>query len=460
MIERIEWESHSDELLSPFMRGKGERPLRITLHSESLIDLSSDEKEAIQIMRELGNLVELNVFETGPSDFPQIVIGESDPKDDVIPVKLIHKGEIIKYTGVYPKNQLYITAEHLIDPQKQNKETIKEMFDTLVIALAHKKVGGDILITKSPILLSKRDQQIIKETCPYNPLEAGKLVGLFLRSRNIYTYQAGPNFQANTTQGLFYWVLARFHLPHMWRYFSACVLSQQIRGDDTLELGESILIRAVRALQARDYIGMQFFISQNDNTEDQIMYHFDYLTLVLSGALDAQAIIANRVYNAITNERYAKFHWKDFKNALNTTISKSLYTLISKTEFENLHTLLHELRNTIHGAALKTFTYYKSGKQRQTLISIPQPTDNKLLEAAKVLGGKNEWGLIEGSDIWLEPYTYSTTLVRESLKAIDEIAATTEVARLFPPGSTIPSLQTEAPNDDIFSLGKRFSLLA
>ena len=43
MIERIEWEEHIGELRSPFVRGPGERPLRLTLHSQSLVDLTDDE---------------------------------------------------------------------------------------------------------------------------------------------------------------------------------------------------------------------------------------------------------------------------------------------------------------------------------------------------------------------------------------------------------------------------------
>ena len=58
MIERIEWDkltSSPNELSSPFMRGKGERALRITLHPESLTDLSGEEKDAMELLRELGN---------------------------------------------------------------------------------------------------------------------------------------------------------------------------------------------------------------------------------------------------------------------------------------------------------------------------------------------------------------------------------------------------------------------
>ena len=56
MIERIEWNNHPNELPSPFMRGKGERPLRITFHSQSLINLSDEENSIVELLRELVKL--------------------------------------------------------------------------------------------------------------------------------------------------------------------------------------------------------------------------------------------------------------------------------------------------------------------------------------------------------------------------------------------------------------------
>ena len=122
------------------------------------------------------------------------------------------------------------------------------MLNVLVLAQAHRSVEGDILVTESPLLLNNRSQTVVSKTNPRTPLEASRLVGLFLRSRNIYVYRAGPKFKASFDQGMFYWILARYHLPNMWRYFSACVAAGKTRGDDIQELGEAVLVRAVRAL--------------------------------------------------------------------------------------------------------------------------------------------------------------------------------------------------------------------
>jgi len=463
MIERIEWDkltSNLNELHSPFTRGEGERPLRITFHSQSFTNLSEEDKAAIELLRELAKLKELEAFETSPGDFPHIVLSEPDPKDDFIPVKLMRRDTLLMSTLVWNKRQWPIIAERLVSLNRQNKETVQEMLNVLILAQAHRSVGGDIFITKSLLLLSNRST--INETNPRTPLEAAQLVGLFLRSRNIYAYRAGPKFKASFGQGMFYWILARYHLPNMWRYFSACVAAGKTRGDDIQELGEAVLVRAVRALQARDAIGVQFYVPQNNNTGDQIMYHFDYLTLVLAGAIDAQARVAHRAYCLSTREWLAYFYKKEFRAALAQNGAQELQTLSSKKTFGSLLTLLYKPRNTIHGAALKTFSYEGRSGPRHTLIAVTQPIGQKLLDAGEQLGGAEEWGLTSGfnNEVWLEPYSYATALVKESLAAINEIAAATDVSRLFKDGQPIPPLMEAAPKNSEFMWGKRLSLLA
>ena len=122
MIERIEWDrlsSSPSKLSSPFMRGKGERPLRITLHSESLAALSGEEKEAIELILELGNLPEIEIFETRPGNLPHIVVREAKPEDDFIPVELIHKGTLQLSTLVWNKRQWPIIAARMVSPNNR-----------------------------------------------------------------------------------------------------------------------------------------------------------------------------------------------------------------------------------------------------------------------------------------------------------------------------------------------------
>jgi hypothetical protein len=464
MIERIEWSgrTHLGELPSPFMRGKGERPLRITLHSDSLAQLPGEEMAAVAVLREFGHLPEIQALETEPGDFPHIEVGTLDPEADIIPVRIVSGGELHMLTSIPFPRQWPDIARHLVDQPSMDHQDVSAMLDLLVMAQAHYSCHGDILVTSSPLLLKHRNKTWLREANPCTPLEAAQIVGLFLRSRDIYTYKAGPKYRGNFDRGMFYWVLARHRLPSMWRYFSACVAASKIRGDDIQELGESILVRAVRALEARDDIGVQFYIPQNNNSRDQTMYHFDYLTLVLAGALDAQARVAHRAYQVSkSDERYASFRRDDFRKALKGSGARELCNLFDNQRFEDILTLLYELRNTIHGAALKTLGYQRASEAELTFSVVPQFVGQKLWEAGERLGGAEEWGLTPGfQEIWLEPYSYATALVKESLNVIDAVSAATDVNRLFPSSQSIPSLSEEPSKDSVFTWAERIALLA
>ncbi len=463
MIERIEWNRKSsiDELPSPFMRGVGERPLRITLHSESLVNLSGDEEEALELVIELANLPEIEIFRTAPGKFAHILVDEPKTEDDIIPVRLISENAPPLYTGVWNKKQWPQLTASLLSPSKQNDKTISDAQKELVLAQAHHSIGGDILITKSPFLQDNRSCSFISETNPRTPLEAAQLIGLFLRSRENFVYRASSKVRMATNRGSFYWVLTRERIPNMWRYFSACVSAGKERGDDLQYLGEAILVRSARALEARDAIGIEFYKPPASTKGDQIMYHFDYLTLVLAGAIDAQARVASRIYQMNTKEYNASFRNKKFRKTLKESGAHRLNKLSSSEKFISLLTLLYELRNTIHGAALKTFTYQGAHGPQQTLLEIPEPMRQGILSAVDQLGGVDEWGLdTTFNKVWLEPYSYSIALVRETILAIDEIAASTDVRLLFQgDGQPVPALIEGTPSNSIFSWGRRFSFL-
>lgn len=463
MIECIDWNrtAHFGKFPNPFMRGDGERPLRITLHSESLREITGQSMDAVALLRELGHLPQIELLETEPGNFSHIEVDAFDPKSDIINVRIVSRDGVIKtYAGINNPRQWPDIAAHLAGQHNPGHQKAREMLDVLIKSQAHYEIDGDILVTMSPLLLGNRDKNWVREANPRTPAEAAQIVGLFLRSRNNYTYRAGLNIKMSFNRGLFYWVLARHRLPNMWRYFSACVAASKTHGDDLQGTGEAILVRAVRALEARDAIGIQFYLPQNNETRDQMMYHFDYLTLVLSGALDAQARVANSVYQINKKERLIGFQREDFVKALKSGDAQALYNFVSSQRFKDIKTLLYNLRNTIHAAALKTMAYHESSRPEHSFVAVPAAIGNSVWEAAERLGSTDRWGLSKKHQ-WalLEPYSYSTSLVEESLSAIDTIASNTDVRRLFPNNNPTPDLKDTAPLNSEFIWGERLALL-
>ncbi len=277
------------------------------------------------------------------------------------------------------------------------------------------------------------------------------MVGLFLRSRDNYTYSAGRSGRVAFDRGLFYWILMRHRLPAMWRYFGACVLAEKVRQDDIVYLSQSILTRCERAIQARDKIGEQFYVPQGNNSRDAIMYHFDYLTLLLAGALDAQARIAHRAYKiSKPRENDVSFRRPPFLKALEQSASP-LFALVTDSHNRDIIELIYLPRHTIHGAALHPLAYQDGAKPELSFVSVPQQDSESLWQMTERCGSAEKWGLTRIAQmILLEPYTYATTLVDEGLKLINKIALMTDVVRLFPQNYAIPEIKDQPPEDKVF----------
>jgi hypothetical protein len=115
----------------------------------------------------------------------------------------------------------------------------------------------------------------------------------------------------------------------MWRYFGACVHAAKARNDDITYLGNTVLVRLQRALQARDEIGFRFYQPQDNSMREEVPYHFDYLTLLLVGALDAQARVAHRTYRLTLQERRATFHDDGLIRQLKSSGADGFYSVVS-----------------------------------------------------------------------------------------------------------------------------------
>src|SRR3954447_7626926 len=74
MIERIMWpEPQRGEPECPFLRGAGERSLRLTFHSATLTNLPRSEAAAFEALQDLAHHPLLDVVQTGPGEFPSLM---------------------------------------------------------------------------------------------------------------------------------------------------------------------------------------------------------------------------------------------------------------------------------------------------------------------------------------------------------------------------------------------------
>jgi len=283
-----------------------------------------------------------------------------------------------------------------------------------------------------------------------SPKDTIKIIGLLLRSRGSYNLKICHVLYTSSQDGL-YQVFTRYKLPQTACYSGACAQAATGPDDELEELGHSVVDRCCGTLQELDSIGVNFYSapfrlnkSQNSN------YHFLYLTLLLSGAFDAQARVAYQIYRINELKEWDIAFNPDSKNgqkyltALEKRGAQQLVDLIRSPQFAVIRKLLSEPRNTVHGVTLPAPS---SGSDsinhpynNYPVISLPWRPGEALWAAAQSHSSLEKWGLMEQkhttiSDRWgkyhrraifLEPYTYSKTLVEESFKLIESISIRTD----------------------------------
>lgn len=433
----------------PFDNIQKGRPIRITFHKSSFVNLSTDEGFALKMLYEIAEAGGPNIsaLTTEPgTNIYHLAIG-LEVTNNYLPVTIKYSDNEYLESGVMFPDKFSEIAMQIINSSESdsNENDYKEVFNDLIVANAHCSVKQDILITSSKWLLGNRKNRFIEEANPHSPSEALKIIGLLLRIRNDFRYAGNFAFD----KGLYYWVLTRQKLPTMWKYFSACVYSEEIRKDNISILGQSILTRSCRAIQARDHIGKQFYLYQNNNSRDETMYHFDYFMLLISGAIDAQARVANRTYEIYSTEkeRNASFRNKEYTTKLEKSAPR-LANFISSEYFQDISLLISKMRNSIHGAGLLPIAYKKEFESEVSLIRIPDSDRQTVLDICSKYTSPTEWGLIIWPDaIFTNPFLFTENILEHTFNIINNIADATEVEKLFPFGTDLSKIDQAPPLD-------------
>jgi hypothetical protein len=289
-------------------------------------------------------------------------------------------------------------------------------------------------------------------------VEAARIVGLLLRAREDYTlgtsyYPAWGTVDFHTNRQGLYKLAVRDAIPSLGRYvatvcagvcpFSASKLAEWKLGlpDYYLaDLAQGVEERAIQALEARDAIGFEFYCRQDDETRARMAYHFGYLTLLLAGALDAQARIAHAVYDVPISPFVAGFTKDIFIEKLAKRDAASLVQVVTDEHFQTVAALVHQLRNTIHGGKMWMTDYRRVGQPPGSALRVPAALQQgEWGRATQQCGSPENWGVIRDHGIYLEPYTYATRLVGEVFAQLDAVAAATDLVGLFGLHNSIPT---------------------
>ena len=464
MIQQIKWGSrNSEEPLSPFGRGNATRPIRITLHSSSFDGAGEEQVRAIALLRDLTKFTAVEVIDTAPGALPYLEIEDCNRDGSTIPIAVKHGKNWKIRSGIRAPENLFNAFASSVEKSRSGGFDRQSAYQDFLVARANYELDYDVLITLSPYLLDNRENPWIRSENPRNPLEAVKIIGLLLRTQGGYRFEAMPNYFLEFDRRSIYKELLQRKLPNISLYIKACAHAEALGAAGITYLAESALVRCTPALQARDEIGALFYMPQSNESRDAIMYHFDYLALLLVGAFDAQARVARRVYGINRpSEMNTGFRRKEFLDALKGSSATALYNLVTEQHFSDIMDLIHLIRNSIHGSVWPTIASENYRDLEESFIKVPPPYKDKIWQAARRRGSADNWGLIQDNDfsmLLLEPYTFAVNLVEECFRQIDEIATLTEVTRLLPADFDMTQLHNKAPSNEDEFVRQRIELL-
>jgi hypothetical protein len=444
MIEAIRWRLLGADR-PPFERDG--RHLRITVYCPSPEALSSDEEAALSLIRELAHLDSLRVVDTN-LDAPWRLEVDTEPNENgVASAILIGPKDRRVFCALHPRDWIE-EAIFLLRIGSPTDPRTRALASHLPIFEAHQQTYRDVFITTERDLLELRSR--VPNANVRDVFEGLKIIGLYLRSVRDFTIRVRGGGRECFDRGLFYWVLCRQRLPAIWRYFAACVSRGSVVKDGMEYLGNAILDRCVRVLQARDEVGFEFYRRQDNSTRDGMLYHFDYLTLMLSGALDAQARVARCVYGVTdVSPRRTSFRNPKFRQAIASAGATALSQVVDYQHFLDFQRLLGALRNSIHSTGLRGMGVSRSGQPQSSVVRVFEDADT-VWAAANALGSPDAVGVTAVAGVAIEPYTCALRLAELGLGYVNEIANSTDVARMLAPGAVIGDLLVGPPEDDVF----------
>jgi hypothetical protein len=398
--------------------------------------MSPSEEPALNLIRELAQRPSIETYDTQPGRFRHFKIETPASSDSHLTYVVTGPGGDRLFWGGLggPQQTLdwYRGRAAMFlgeDAGCVESAIVQAVVRELLIEDTHIEIGSDLLITCSPTVLERHQKGFAHQANPLRPSEALYIIGLYLRSRDDYTYSGGDAIRSSVGPTAFYRSLAELVLPHVQRSYLAC-LGPQGTGQHSLHtvaMASSVLLRGAHTLQALDEINIWLYSmhtwdnlarwssdrqAARERAWDKILYHFDHLLSLLSGAMDVQARVAHQIHFSSKKTSQVSFrsHWdaknkvrkpNDFCNKLKRAGHTSLVGVIDEPNFQDVLTLVREPRNTIHEVALGAFKtnaheWTQQGNKVMCLLPVFDDIGQTMHEAADRLGGLEQFGLSVG----------------------------------------------------------------
>lgn len=312
-----------------------------------------------------------------------------------------------------------------------NKESLSDdeisqfipIFIQATFADFHKPNEVFIFLTENEILLKNR--LWFESNLPQGQLnimtihEASIFLDLFFKLRG--EYRVIGNFFVN--KGLWYGLSLISKVPHF-----------DTRHQKLTALG----YRLQYALMALDEIGIQYYLGVNNDTQDDTLYHFNYLISLITGIFDSLALITNDCLGINMPNKIMISLSPNSGNIFLKQIAEKKPILRDHIR-QNCHfiNIVYSFRELIiHREGLRRMSYInpsKKGRWKANFIVISKDQKNEI----HLCGDKkskydkiSNWGIhTAGNFTFLEPYNFSVEVTNRLILFIDKYLELLEIQR-------------------------------
>jgi hypothetical protein len=238
----------------PFATRRGEsiRPLRITFDESPERRPEPEDEYAAILLNELTLVPTLDIAKMVPGGHQWIDITTEPLADRYLVTTRDAKGEPTRWTGI---------REWQIWTPGRGFARGGPLYQKLALAAAHASTDRDLFVSTDPLLIAERHR--FYRANIVRPSEALPLVHLHLRMRKAFAYRRTQVGNFTMDRGMFFLVAVRQRIPSLrpliWRSATIPPLSERLG-----RLGNAVLEKCVRCLEARDELALQFFSGDTD----------------------------------------------------------------------------------------------------------------------------------------------------------------------------------------------------
>jgi hypothetical protein len=409
---------------------------------------------ATDLLRAFSGRQHVELFETDPSAPGRIELATEDTDRDLLDVRYIQDGEVVRNAALHAAQSMREHARQLSGAGADCDATWR----ALALLRASQRHEVDALVSSVPVLraATMKDQARKGHVCTAE--DGCALLGLCLRAHNDFTVRVDGNQATFLGHEQFYRAAIVAALPDFEDSLRAVwALWREDQRARPFALLRAVEIRMARALIARDYANVRIRHWRPDETWNEVLYFFESILLSFGGALDACARLLDATSGLGSKAQHVRVRNKDWRKEIAGAAPALTELLQDGSHFRGVVDLIATLRNFIHGEALSAELVSDTGNPHvmdygQGVLVVTGATATSLTEAASQAGGSAAWGIEQayGDATTIMPIQFQRQALKHVLQALREAMAT-GVVSASAPALTVPfdrqQWLTSAEND-------------